>query len=144
MLVRELMAWPPIVVAPATPIFDARILMAKERIRHLLVTEADRLVGILTDRDIRINLPSQATSLSVWEINHLLTQLTVGEVMTGSVVTIGPDRDARDAARLILDHKIGALPVTDGGRLIGIVTETDFVRAFAEEWVVARSRLPAS
>jgi acetoin utilization protein AcuB len=127
------MAWPPIVVAPATSIFDARILMAKERIRHLLVTEADRLVGILTDRDIRINLPSQATSLSVWEINHLLTQLTVGEVMTGSVVTIGPDRDARDAARLILDHKIGALPVTDGGRLIGIVTETDFVRAFAEE-----------
>jgi len=143
MLVRELMAWPPIVVAPATPIFDARILMTKERIRHLLVTEADRLVGILTDRDIRINLPSQATSLSVWEINHLLTKLTVGEVMTGSVVTIGPDRDARDAARLILDHKIGALPVTDGGRLIGIVTETDFVRAFAEEWVVARSRPPA-
>ena len=143
MLVRELMAWPPIVVAPATPIFDARILMTKERIRHLLVTEDDRLVGILTDRDIRINLPSQATSLSVWEINHLLTKLTVGEVMTGSVVTIGPDRDARDAARLILDHKIGALPVTDGGRLIGIVTETDFVRAFAEEWVVARSRPPA-
>ena len=130
MLVRELMAWPPIVVAPATPIFDARILMTKERIRHLLVTEADRLVGILTDRDIRINLPSQATSLSVWEINHLLTKLTVGEVMTGSVVTIGPDRDARDAARLILDHKIGALPVTDGGHLIGIVTETDMLRAF--------------
>ena len=88
------------------------------------------LVGIITDRDIRLNLPSQATSLSVWEINHLLTKLTVGQVMTQSVITVGPDRPARDAARLMLDNKIGALPVLDGGHLVGILTETDIVRAF--------------
>jgi len=130
MKVRELMTGAPITVGPDTPVFDARQTMLKERIRHLLVTEGTRLVGIVTDRDIRLNLPSQATSLSVWEINHLLTKLTVGEVMTRAVITIGPDREARDAAVLMLDHAIGALPVMDGGRLVGIVTEADILRGF--------------
>jgi acetoin utilization protein AcuB len=132
MKVGELMTGSNLITArPSTPVLEARQLMLKERIRHLLVTDAQGLlVGIVTDRDIRLNLPSQATSLSVWEINHLLTQLTVGEVMTRAVVTIGPDRDARDAAVLMLDHTIGALPVMDGGRLIGIVTEADILRGF--------------
>jgi acetoin utilization protein AcuB len=105
--------------------------MMKERIRHLPVAAPDgRLLGIITDRDIRLNLPSQATSLSVWEINHLLSKLTVEEVMTQAVITVGPDRPARDAARLMVDHQMGALPVEDGGRLIGIVTETDLLKAF--------------
>ncbi len=130
MHVHQLMTPAPIAVGPETPVLDARHLMVRERIRHLLVVEADQLVGIITDRDIRLNLPSQATSLSVWEVNYLLTKLTVGAAMTRSVITVGPDRDARDAARLMLDHKIGALPVVDGGRIVGIVTETDVLRAF--------------
>jgi acetoin utilization protein AcuB len=95
-------------------------------------------VGIVTDRDIRLNLPSQATSLSVWEINHLFTKLTVGEVMTRLVITIGPDRPAREGAQLMLERKIGALPVLEGGHLVGIITETDIVRAFV------RTTAPAS
>ena len=132
MKVSELMTGTNLITArPGTRVLDARQLMLKARIRHLLVTEEDGLlVGIVTDRDIRLNLPSQATSLSVWEINHLLTKLTVGEVMTRAVITVGPDREARDAAVLMLEHAIGALPVTDGGRLVGIVTETDILRAF--------------
>jgi acetoin utilization protein AcuB len=132
MKVSELMTSVNLITArPDTPILDARQLMLKERIRHLLVTEDDgRLVGIVTDRDIRLNLPSQATSLSVWEINHLLTKLTVGEVMTRTVITIGSGSAARDAAVLMLDHSIGALPVTDRGQLIGIITETDIMRGF--------------
>jgi acetoin utilization protein AcuB len=131
MKVRELMTGAPITVSPDTPVFDARQTMIKERIRHLLVVEADRLVGIVTDRDIRLNLPSQATSLSMWEVNYLLAKLTVSKVMTTSVIIIGPDQEATDAARLMLEHKIGALPVLDGSRLIGILTETDVLRAFA-------------
>ena len=119
-----------VTAAPDTPVFDARRLMTQKKIRHLLVTENRRLVGIVTDRDIRLNLPSQATSLSVWEINHLLTKLTVGEVMTRGVITITPEREAQDAARLMLDHAIGALPVTEGGELVGIITETDILRGF--------------
>ncbi len=131
MAIRELMSGGLITVRRETPVLEARDLMIKERIRHLLVTDTGgALVGIITDRDIRLNLPSQASSLSVWEINYLLTTLTVGEVMTQSVITVGPDRPGRDAARLMLDHKIGALPVLDGGRLVGILTETDIVRAF--------------
>jgi len=121
----------PITVSPDTPVFDARQTMIKERIRHLLVSEHRRLVGIVTDRDIRLNLPSQATSLSVWEMNYLLAQLTVDKIMTTSVIIVGPDLEARDAARLMLEHKIGALPVLDGEHLIGIITETDVLRAFA-------------
>ena len=132
MKVGELMTGSNLITArPGAPVLEARQTMLKAKIRHLLVTEDDGLlVGIVTDRDIRLNLPSQATSLSVWEINHLLTKLTVGEVMTRAVITIGPDREARDAAVLMLDHAIGALPVTDGGRLVGIVTEADILRGF--------------
>src|SRR5262245_10880835 len=131
MKVRELMSGAPITVSPDTTVFEARRLMLKERIRHLLVTEDRRLVGIITDRDIRLNLPSQATSLSMWEVNYLLAKLTVGQVMTKSVIITGPDRDARAAAQLMLEHKVGALPVLDGEHLIGILTETDILRAFA-------------
>jgi acetoin utilization protein AcuB len=131
MKVRELMTGALICATPGTPVCDARQTMMKERIRHLLITEERRLVGIVTDRDIRLNLPSPATSLSVWEISFLLGRLTVGEVMTKGVIVIGPDREARDAARLMLEHKIGALPVLDEGHLIGIITETDVLRAFA-------------
>ena len=131
MAIRELMTGALITADPDMPVLDARQLMVKEKIRHLLVRKGQgELLGIVTDRDIRLNLPSKATSLSVWEINHLLTKLTVGQVMTGSVITAGPDRAARDAAQLMLDHKIGAVPVVDGGQLIGIITETDIVRAF--------------
>jgi acetoin utilization protein AcuB len=143
MRVRELMTGGVITVGPDTAVLDARHLMVKERIRHLLVTEGHMLVGMITDRDIRLNLPSQATSLSVWEVNHLLTKLTVGKVMTRSVITVGPDREARDAAQLMLDHKIGALPVLEGERLVGIVTETDMLRAFvkhADEAAALRAR----
>jgi acetoin utilization protein AcuB len=131
MKVRELMTGAPITVSPQTGVFEARQTMLKERIRHLLVTEGGRMVGIVTDRDIRLNLPSQATSLSVWEVNHLLSRLTVGEVMTKGVIITGPDQEARAAARLMLEHKIGALPVLDGAHLVGILTETDILRAFA-------------
>jgi acetoin utilization protein AcuB len=130
-LVRDIMSVKPITVDPETLMLEARQRMMNGRIRHLVVTEDSRIVGIVTDRDIRLNLPSPATSLSVWEINFLLARLTVREVMTGSVVVVDPDRPAAEAARIMLDHKIGALPVVDGGRLVGIVTESDFVRVVA-------------
>jgi acetoin utilization protein AcuB len=132
MTIRELMTTDLITVRPDTPIFEARALMLKERIRHLLVTNGDHLAGIVTDRDIRLNLPSPATSLSVWEVNYLLARLTVSQVMTKNVITVTPEGDPREAAAVMLEHKIGALPVLDGQRLVGIVTETDLLRAYAK------------
>jgi acetoin utilization protein AcuB len=131
MIVRELMTGAVITAPPWMPILEARNLMIKERIRHLPVrAPGGELLGMITDRDIRLNLPSQATSLSVWEIKDLLAKLTVDEVMTQAVITVGPDRPAREAAGLMMEHQIGALPVEDGGCLVGIVTETDMLRAF--------------
>ena len=130
MKVRDLMTSTPTTVSPELPVLEARDLMTKGRFRHLLVVEDGRLVGVITDRDIRLNLPSQATSLSVWELNYLLARLTVGAVMTKAVVMVEPAREAVEAARLMLEHKIGCLAVTDGDRLVGILTESDFLRAF--------------
>jgi acetoin utilization protein AcuB len=132
MRVKDLIGRSPISVGRDTAVLEARQLMQERRIRHLLVMEDDRLVGIVTDRDIRLNLPSPATTLSVWEINYLIARLTVGEVMTKTVIVVEPDRSAREAAYLLLSEKIGALPVVDGERVIGLVTESDFVLAFAE------------
>src|SRR5437773_1077912 len=130
MKVGDLMTVCPITTRPETPVLEARQVMVDKRIRHLLVTDGPKLLGIITDRDIRLNLPSPATSLSVWEINYLLAQMTAASAMTRAVITISSQRDARDAALLMLDHRIGALPVIDGGTLVGIITETDLLRAF--------------
>jgi acetoin utilization protein AcuB len=130
MKIRDIMTTPPITVGLEMPVLEAQQLMATNRIRHLPVTDAGRLMGIVTDRDIRLNLPSPATSLSVWEVNYLLARLTVESAMRRAVITVDPDREATEAAQIMLDHKIGALPVVDGGTLVGIVTETDMLRAF--------------
>jgi adenylylsulfate kinase len=132
MRVRDLMTAKPITVDPETPMLEARQRMVEERIRHLIVTEDGRIVGIVTDRDIRLNLPSPATSLSVWEVNYLLARLTVRDVMTRAVIMVDPARPAAEAARIMLTHKISALPVAEGDQLVGIVTESDFVRVVAK------------
>jgi CBS domain-containing protein len=129
--VREIMTAKPITIDPEMPMLQARQRMADARIRHLVVVDDARVVGIVTDRDIRLNLPSPATSLSVWELNYLLAQLTVGGVMSKTVIVVEPDRPVAEAARIMMDHKIGALPVVEEGRLVGIITESDFVRAMA-------------
>ena len=131
MRVREIMTAKPITIDPEMPMLEARQRMADARIRHLVVVDDARVVGIVTDRDIRLNLPSPATSLSVWELNYLLPQLTVGGVMSKTVIVVEPDRPVAEAARIMMDHKIGALPVVEEGRLVGIITESDFVRAMA-------------
>ncbi len=131
MRVHEIMQRDPITVSPETAVLDAKAMMKQHGIRHLPVVDEDGLVGIITDRDIRLSLPSPATSLSVWELNYLLARLTVGQVMSKTVIIVEPERDAGEAARIMMEHAIGALPVVDGNRLVGIVTETDFLRAFA-------------
>ena len=129
-LVQDLMTKDPLTVPPEIPFTEARRIMVERRTRHLLVTDGRRLVGIVTDRDIRLNLPSPATRLSVCEVNYLVARLRVDSVMTRPVITVDPRRDAVAAARIMLEHKIGSLPVIDAGTIGSIVTETDIFRAF--------------
>jgi acetoin utilization protein AcuB len=121
----------PVTIRPDAPIAEAQHLMRHRRIRHLPVVEGGRLVGIITDRDVRTALPSPATSLAVGEIRYLLDRLLVARVMTGSVISIGPDASLAQAVGLVLAHRIGAIPVVEAGGLVGIITETDLLRAFA-------------
>jgi len=107
-------------------------LIRQKGIRHVPVVEGKRLVGIVTDRDLRQASPSGATSLSIHELHYILEKLTVREIMTKQVVTIRPDQTVEDAALLLLGHRIGGLPVVRDGELVGIVTETDILQAFLQ------------
>ena len=128
--VGDLMTTTPLTVTPDTSVHEARALMQQRKIRHLPVLEHGRLVGIITDRLLRTVLPSPATSLSVWEVNYLLDRLTVGEVMTHFVMTVTPETLASEAVGRMLGQKVGALPVVEDGRLVGMLTRTDILRAF--------------
>jgi len=107
-------------------------LIRQKGIRHLPVVEDKRLVGIVTDRDLRQAAPSGATSLSIHEVHYILEKLTVRDIMTKQVVTIRPDQTVEDAALLLLGHRIGGLPVVQDGELVGIITETDILQAFLQ------------
>src|SRR5690606_17187028 len=110
-------------------------------IRHLPVVEHDKLAGILTLSDIRDAKPSDATTLSVWELNYLWDQITVDRVMTQKVVTTTPDTLVGDAVRVMLDHKFSGLPVVDAsGYVIGFLSQIDIYRLLvtATEQAVAR------
>lgn len=132
MLVGQRMQRDVVTVTLGTTITGASRLLQEHRIRHLPVVERGRLVGIITDRDIRRVLPSPATSLEVHELLYLLDRLTVGEVMTTKVITVAPETPVEEAARLLVEHRIGCLPVMEGDRLVGIITETDLLAALAE------------
>jgi acetoin utilization protein AcuB len=133
MLVQDVMQTKLFTVTPETTLPEALRLTGQRGVRHLPVLDGDRLVGILSDRDLKRATASPATSLEAHELNYLLDRVRVREFMTGAVITIGPMFPIEDAARLMVLEKIGALPVTDRERLVGLVTETDvlglFVRA---------------
>ncbi len=129
MLVREWMTKDTITVEPTTSVEAAWRLMQERRIRHLPVVVEGRLVGIVTDRDLRRVLPSPATSLEIHELRYLLDKLTLAEVMTKDVITTIPFTPIIDAARTLLRNRIGALPVVQGGMLVGILSQTDVLEA---------------
>ncbi|MFZ2489822.1 MAG: CBS domain-containing protein [Anaerolineae bacterium] len=130
-LVKDWMTSKVITVDVHTTLPDAHKLMRSHKIRRLPVLERGRVVGIVTRSDIREASPSEATSLSVWELQYLLGKLTMADIMTRKPVVILPTATIRDAANLMYAHKIGALPVVDtDDRLVGIITESDIFRLF--------------
>jgi acetoin utilization protein AcuB len=133
MLVRERMTKSVITVSRDTPIMDALNLMKDKHIRRLPVVDTSgRLQGIVSERDLLHAAPSQATSLSVWELNYLLSRVTVAQVMTKQVITVAEDTPIEEAARIMADNKIGGLPVVRDDRVTGIITETDVFKVFLE------------
>jgi acetoin utilization protein AcuB len=133
MFVEKRMSHPVITIKPDIPIHDALNLMRKESIRRLpVVNDRGQMVGIISEMDILHANPSDATSLSVWELNYLLSRITVADVMTAEVVSVEVDTPIEEAARIMADNKIGGLPVMRGDDIVGIITETDLFKVFLE------------
>ncbi len=132
MLVGERMSKPVTTISPDMPISEALNLMKKEHIRRAPVVKDGKLEGIVSDKDLLNASPSPVTTLSIWEMNYLLSKVTVSQVMTTNVMTVTEDTPIEQAARIMADNKIGGLPVMRAGHVVGIITETDLFKVFLE------------
>jgi len=132
MFVGERMSHPVITVSPDTPIHDALIMFKREHIRRAPVIKDGKMIGIVSERDLLNASPSPVTSLSVWELNYLVSKVTVKQVMSKKVKTVDVNTPIEEAARIMADSKIGGLPVTRAGKVVGMITETDLFKILLE------------
>jgi acetoin utilization protein AcuB len=128
MIVRDVMTWNVVTVPGDTPIMEARKIMKAHKIRRLPVMDKGKLIGVVSIDAIERTGPSPATTLSVWEVNYLLSKMTVKEIMKKDPLTVTPDMNVEVAIALAQKNHVGALPVVeaDSKQLIGIVTTNDF------------------
>src|SRR4029078_7347724 len=132
MFVGEIMSRPVISVSPDAPINEVLAMFKKEHIRRAPVIKNGKLIGILSERDLLNASPSPATTISMWEMNYLISKVTVKQVMTKKVITVEKDTPIEEAARIMADKKIGGVPVVNAEKVVGIITETDLFKAFLE------------
>jgi acetoin utilization protein AcuB len=128
MRIKDVMTRNPVTADSETLVLDAQKLMKENNIRRLPVVDKGKLVGIVTKHDLLEASPSPATSLSIFELNYLLAKMKVKEIMKKNPVTITPDTPFEEALRLGQEKKIGAFPVVENGKLVGITTESDIIR----------------
>lgn len=132
--VRDWMTEEVVSADPDTPIAAAHQIMKKNGVRRLPVVENRKLVGIITIGDVREASPSDATTLSIWELNYLWAQLTVGKVMTKRCLTATPDTSLFEVAKTMLEQKVSGLPVVDEqNNLVGIITESDIFKMIVKK-----------
>lgn len=132
-LVRDWMTPDPIIISSNCTLPDAYWLMINKKVRRLLVVDHEKLVGIVTMEDLRGKVPSILTSMDPIRANNMLTKLPVCRVMTEKPKTIEVNVALIKAARMMLEYKISTLPVMDGGKLVGIITESDIFRALVKQ-----------
>lgn len=133
MLVSERMKHPVLTITKDVPVQEALARMQKDKVRRYpVVDNKGKLIGIVTDSDLMNASPSEATTLSVWEVNFLLSKIMVERVMASKVISVSEDTTIEEAARIMADSHIGGLPVLRDGRLVGIITETDLFHIFLE------------
>ena len=132
MFVGERMSHPVITVTPETPVHDALVMFKKEHIRRAPVVKDGKTLGIVSESDLLNASPSPVTSLSVWEMNYLISKVTVKQVMSKKVISVDVETPIEEAARIMADKKLGGLPVMRSGKLVGIITETDLFKILLE------------
>ena len=132
MYVRQFMTSQVFTVSPQESIADTMVLMREKKINKLPVMDKGKLVGFVTDGDLREVSPSPATTLSIFELNYLIAKTPIREIAVKKVMTCHPDTQLEDAALLMREHKISGLPVLEEGKLVGIITATDILDAFLD------------
>ncbi len=132
MLVGERMSHPVISVSPDMAVMDALDMMRRERIRRAPVIHDGKLIGIVSEKNLLNASPSSATLLSVWEVSYLVSKIKIKDVMTKHVLTTTEDTPIEEAALILIDNKIGGLPVLSDGKVVGIITETDLFKIMLE------------
>jgi len=134
MFVGDHMSAPVVTVKPDLPFQEALKMMREKHFRRLpVVDKKDKLIGIVSERDLLYASPSPASTLSVWEVNYLLSKIKVERLMSTSVITTTPQTTIENAAHLMVTHKIGGLPVVDDdNKPVGIITETDIFTTLVE------------
>jgi len=133
MLVKHRMTPKPFTVTTDTSLKAALELLDRHTFRHLPVVDAEgRLVGIVTNRSLLLSSPTSATTLSVFEVDYILSHTQIGQVMSSPAIAVEPDLPLEEAARMMIDHRIGCLPVVEGQKLVGIISDTDIFRVFVE------------
>jgi len=133
MLVQHWMTRDVVTIEAETPFLEARLILKEKRIRHLPVVDHGKLIGVVTDRDLKEAAPSGATTLDVYELNYLLLKMKVRDLIKRDPITIKPTNSVEKAAFLMHKHKIGCLPVVDqAGMLVGLITETDLMAVMVE------------
>jgi acetoin utilization protein AcuB len=128
MRIRDIMSTNVVAVDEKTSIHDARKIMEAHKIRRLPVMKKDKLVGLITERMLLEASPSPATTLSIHELHYLLAKMTVKDIMVKKPYTISPDMPVEEAMEVGQEMGYGGFPVVEGGRLVGVATESDIVR----------------
>jgi len=128
MKIKDVMTKNPITADSETLVLDAQRIMKENNIRRLPIVDKGKLVGIITKHDLLEASPSPATSLSVHELNYLLSKMKVKEIMKKNPITLTPDTPFEEALKIGQDRKIGSFPVVENGKLVGIATESDIIR----------------
>lgn len=131
--VGDLMTVIPNVVTPRTTLRQVIELMKSQACRQLPVLENGKLIGIITDRDVRLVMNSPLVLHGRWQDEEILDLVTADNCMTPDPMTVTPDMPAYQAANMLSIYKFGALPVVDNGSLVGIITVTDFLNYFAQQ-----------
>jgi acetoin utilization protein AcuB len=128
MKIKDVMTRNPITADSETLVLDAQRIMKENNIRRLPIVDKGKLVGIVTKHDLLEASPSPATSLSIFELNYLLSKMKVKEIMKKNPLTLTPDTPFEEALGLGQEKKIGSFPVVENGKLVGIATESDIIR----------------
>lgn len=133
MLVKDRMTSDPVVITTDTSLKEALEIVRSKPFRHLpVLDENGKLVGIVTEKSLVYASPTSTTALSVFEVDYILSRTKVGQIIQGSVISVGPDWPIEEAARVMVDRRIGCLPVVEDDKLIGIISDTDIFRVFVE------------